>query len=226
MHAHAGSSESEYEAAMRELRRRDDEAMEAKEKEEQDQVRVESTDGECALMMSLLLFHLRGSIECTCYATRLHPWSQSTSQHPETEGFLRSALFLDSPSHLQLRQLMKQEYDTHARQYAHINEGHGLAITKALEKSDISVRTIFGWDDSKRAAAGPGGSGGGGGAAGGSTAAGADAALQARSPGLARTAARARARDAGAGREGGWAKGSKAKAAKASPTVRSAPTKN
>lgn len=67
----------------------------------------------------------------------------------ETEGLLRSALFLDSPAHLQLRQLLKQEHDVDSRQYPHINEGHGIAITKALEKTEIevSVRALYGWEE-------------------------------------------------------------------------------
>lgn len=66
----------------------------------------------------------------------------------ETEGLLRSALFLDSPAHLQLRQLLKQEHDVDSRQYPHINEGHGIAITKALEKTEIevSIRALYGWE--------------------------------------------------------------------------------
>jgi hypothetical protein len=79
----------------------------------------------------------------------------------ETEDLLRSALFLDSTSHLQLRQLLKQEYDVDSRQYPHINEGHGIAITKALEKTEIevSVRALYGWEEREE--------GGGGKAAGG-----------------------------------------------------------
>jgi hypothetical protein len=87
----------------------------------------------------------------------------------ETEGLLRSALFLDSPSHLQLRQLLKQEHDVDSRQYPHINEGHGIAITKALEKTEIevSVRALYGWEERERgggggAKAGVGRGGGGG----------------------------------------------------------------
>lgn len=41
---------------------------------------------------------------------------------------------------------MKQEADKKSRQYSHINEGHGLAITKALEKSDLSIEKILGWE--------------------------------------------------------------------------------
>lgn len=84
----------------------------------------------------------------------------------ETEGLLRSALFLDSPSHLQLRQLLKQEHDVDSRQYPHINEGHGIAITKALEKTEIevSVRALYGWEE-REGKAGRGGAGRGAGAA-------------------------------------------------------------
>lgn len=73
----------------------------------------------------------------------------------ETEGLLRSALFLDSPSHLQLRQLLKQEHDVDSRQYPHIHEGHGIAITKALEKTEmeVSVRALYGWEEREAGAA-------------------------------------------------------------------------
>ena len=108
----------------------------------------------------------------------------------ETEGLLRSALFLDSPSHLQLRQLLKQEHDVDSRQYPHINEGHGIAITKALEKTEIevSVRALYGWEERERGGAG-GTSKAGGGRGGGRVVVGAKSA---RGPqeGSARTRAR------------------------------------
>ena len=64
----------------------------------------------------------------------------------ETNDFFRHALILDSPSHLRMRQVMKQEWDVEARQYPHLQEAHGLAIEQVLSLADTSMKKLLRWD--------------------------------------------------------------------------------
>ena len=64
----------------------------------------------------------------------------------ETASFFHDALVRDSPSHLRMRQVMKQEWDVKARQYAHVEETHGLAIDQVLRQAHTSMKKILGWE--------------------------------------------------------------------------------
>lgn len=64
----------------------------------------------------------------------------------ETASFFHDALVRDSPSHLRMRKVMKQEWDIRARQYAHVEETHGLAIDQVLRQAHTSMKKILGWE--------------------------------------------------------------------------------
>lgn len=68
----------------------------------------------------------------------------------ETASFFHDALVRDSPSHLRMRQVMKQEWNIKARQYAHVDEMHGLAIDQVLRQAHTSMKKILGWDKDGR----------------------------------------------------------------------------
>ena len=68
----------------------------------------------------------------------------------ETASFFHDALVRDSPSHLRMRQVMKQEWDVKARQYAHVEETHGLAIDQVLRQAHTSMKQILGWEKDGR----------------------------------------------------------------------------
>jgi len=68
----------------------------------------------------------------------------------ETASFFHDALVRDSPSHLRMRQVMKQEWVVKARQYAHVEETHGLAIDQVLRQAHTSMKKILGWEKDGR----------------------------------------------------------------------------
>ena len=73
-----------------------------------------------------------------------------TTDTDETATFFHDALVRDSPSHLRMRQVMKQEWDVKARQYAHVEETHGLAIDQVLQQAHTSMKQILGWEKDDR----------------------------------------------------------------------------